>query len=39
MSSGMVDTKTVEMRFDNQDFEKNCKQSISTLDKLKAAQN
>lgn len=37
MSSGMVDTKTVEMRFDNQDFEKNCKQSISTLDKLKAA--
>ena len=35
--SGAVDTKTVEMRFDNKDFEANCKESISTLDKLKAA--
>lgn len=35
--SGAVDTKTVEMRFDNQDFEKNCKQSMSTLEKLKKA--
>ena len=37
MSSGMVDTRTVEMRFDNSDFEKNAKQSMSTLEKLKSA--
>ncbi len=35
--SGAVDTKTVEMRFDNQNFESNAKQSISTLEKLKSA--
>lgn len=33
--SGTVDTKTVEMRFDNKNFESNVKQSMSTLDKLK----
>ena len=37
MSGGAVDTKTVEMRFDNSDFEKNTKQSISTLERLKHA--
>ena len=37
MSSGAVDTKTVEMRFDNSNFEKNAKQSMSTLEKLKRA--
>ena len=31
------DTRTVEMRFDNKDFESNAKQTISTLDKLKSA--
>ena len=35
--SGAVDTKTVEMRFDNANFEKNAGQSISTLEKLKRA--
>ena len=33
--SGATDTKTVEMRFDNSNFESNVKQSMSTLDKLK----
>lgn len=33
--SGTVDTRTVEMRFDNKNFESNVKQSMSTLDKLK----
>ena len=37
MSSGTVDTKTVEMRFDNSNFEQNAKQSMSTLEKLKRA--
>lgn len=37
MSSGTVDTRTVEMRFDNSDFESNVKQSMSTLEKLKRA--
>ena len=35
--SGAVDTKTVEMRFDNSNFESNAKRSISTLEKLKSA--
>ena len=35
--SGAVDTKTVEMRFDNSNFEKNAHESISTLEKLKRA--
>lgn len=33
--SRTVDTRTVEMRFDNKNFESNVKQSMSTLDKLK----
>ena len=37
MSNGAVDTKTVEMRFDNSDFESNVKQTMSTLEKLKRA--
>lgn len=32
-----VDQRVVEMRFDNAQFEKNTKQSISTLEKLKAS--
>lgn len=32
-----VDSKVVEMKFDNRDFEKNTKQSMATLDKLKAS--
>ena len=35
--SGATDTKTVEMRFDNSNFESNVKQSMSTLDKLKTS--
>ena len=35
--SRTIDEKVVEMRFDNQDFEKNVSQSMSTLDKLKSA--
>ncbi len=34
-----IDEKVVEMRFDNSNFEKNVKTSMSTLDKLKAALN
>ena len=35
--SKVIDQKVVEMRFDNQNFEKNVKTSMSTLDKLKKA--
>lgn len=35
--SKTVDQKVVEMRFDNKNFEKNVKQSMNTLDRLKAA--
>ena len=35
--SKTVDSKVVEMRFDNKNFEKNVKQSMTTLDKLKRA--
>ena len=35
--SKTVDSKVVEMRFDNSNFEKNVKQSMTTLDKLKRA--
>lgn len=35
--SRVIDQKVVEMRFDNQNFEKNVKTSMSTLDKLKKA--
>lgn len=31
-----IDQKVVEMKFDNKDFEKNTRQTMSTLDKLKA---
>lgn len=35
--STTIDNKVVEMRFDNQQFEKNAEKSISTLDRLKQA--
>lgn len=35
--SKVVDSRVVEMSFDNKNFEQNVKQSISTLDKLKKA--
>lgn len=34
-----IDKRVVQMEFDNKDFEKNCKQSLSTLEKLKMALN
>lgn len=34
-SSAMTDKKIVKMEFDNSDFEKNTKQTLGTLDKLK----
>lgn len=34
-----IDQQVVEMRFDNQHFEKNVKQSMSTIDKLKESLN
>lgn len=37
MSSKTIDTKVVEMRFDNSKFENGVKQSVNTLDKLKTA--
>mgnify|MGYP003571247611 CR=1 FL=1 len=37
--STVIDSRTVEMRFDNQQFEKNVQTSIGTLDKLKQALN
>lgn len=37
--STTIDEKVVEMRFDNEKFEKNVAQSMSTLDKLKAKLN
>lgn len=37
MSSKTIDDKVVEMRFDNQQFERNVQTSLSTLDKLKRA--
>lgn len=37
--SNTVDTRVVEMQFNNQNFEKNVATSISTLDKLKNALN
>lgn len=38
MSSAM-DTRVVEMQFDNRDFERNVQTSVKTLDKLKASLN
>ena len=37
--SKTIDSKVVEMRFDNQQFEANVKTTMSTLDKLKRALN
>lgn len=37
--SNSVDTKVVEMQFNNQNFEKNVSTSINTLDKLKTSVN
>ena len=37
--SNVIDNRVVEMRFDNQQFEKNVQQSMGTLDKLKQALN
>ena len=37
--STTIDSKVVEMRFDNQHFEQNARTSISTLDKLKQSLN
>lgn len=37
MASTTIDSKVVEMRFDNSKFESGVKESLSTLDKLKAA--
>ena len=37
--STLVDERVVEMRFDNKDFEKNTKKSMSTIQKLKSSLN
>lgn len=37
--SRTIDEKVVEMRFDNKDFEKNVKTSMTTLDKFKEKLN
>ena len=37
--SNTIDSRVVEMRFDNKNFESNVAQSMSTLDKLKAKLN
>ena len=34
-----IDKRVVEMEFDNKNFEKNCKESLTTLEKLKMALN
>ena len=39
MSTTTIDQKVVEMRFDNKHFEKNTRESMSTLDKLKEKLN
>jgi len=39
MSSQVIDEKVVEMRFQNSQFEKGVKESMSTIDKLKASLN
>ena len=33
--SATIDTNIVQMKFDNKQFEENCKQSMNTLEKLK----
>ena len=37
--SKLVDERVVEMKFDNRDFERNTRQSMSTIQKLKASLN
>ncbi len=37
--SRSVDERVVQMKFDNKDFEKNTKESLSTLEKLKSSLN
>ena len=37
--SDVLDTKVVELKFNNKDFEKNVKTSLSTIEKLKKALN
>lgn len=37
--SKQIDERVVEMTFDNSDFERNVKQSMSTIDRLKSALN
>ena len=37
--STTIDTNVVQLRFDNKQFEENCKQSMSTLEKLKQKIN
>lgn len=37
--SEVIDQRTVEMRFDNQNFEKNVESSLGTIDKLKKSLN
>ena len=39
MSTQTIETRVVEMKFDNREFESNVKTSMSTLDKLKSALN
>lgn len=39
MSSTTVDSRVVEMRFDNKQFENNVQTSMSTLEKLKQSLN
>ena len=37
--SDVLDTKVVELKFNNKDFEKNVKESLSTIEKLKKSLN
>ena len=37
--SSDIDSKVVEMRFDNSQFERNVQTSLSTLDRLKSGLN
>ena len=37
--STLVDERVVELKFDNSNFEKNTRQSLSTIQKLKSALN
>ena len=39
MSEQIIDERVVSMKFDNEEFEKNATQSLSTIQKLKQALN